>query len=86
MHCGQDWTAERAHDFPAYLAILVSGHFMAPLMITLISSGELELWAIVAIILTLALMLLLALLQPAKGAVIAAQWWLGMHGFEKPAE
>jgi uncharacterized protein (DUF983 family) len=24
---------------------------------------------------------MLGLLQPAKGAVIAMQWWLGMHGF-----
>jgi uncharacterized protein (DUF983 family) len=31
--------------------------------------------------------MLLAFLQPAKGAVIAMQWWNGMHGFkqERPA-
>ena len=23
------------------------------------------------------------MLQPAKGAVIAAQWWHGLHGFAK---
>ena len=27
--------------------------------------------------------MLLALLQPSKGAVIAMQWWQGMHGFRK---
>jgi len=27
--------------------------------------------------------MLLALLQPSKGAVIAMQWWHGMHGFRK---
>jgi hypothetical protein len=25
--------------------------------------------------------MLIALLQPAKGVVIALQWWHGMHGF-----
>ena len=28
--------------------------------------------------------LIAALLQPAKGAIIALQWWMGLHGFEKP--
>jgi uncharacterized protein (DUF983 family) len=26
---------------------------------------------------------MLVLLQPAKGAVIALQWWHGMHGFRR---
>jgi hypothetical protein len=26
--------------------------------------------------------MLFALLQPAKGAIIALQWWIGMHGFQ----
>jgi hypothetical protein len=30
---------------------------------------------------------MIGLLQPAKGAIIALQWWFGMHGFvkERPA-
>jgi uncharacterized membrane protein YfcA len=34
-----------------------------------------------------ALALMIGLLQPAKGAIIALQWWFGMHGFvkERPA-
>ena len=31
----------------------------------------------------LALVMLIALLQPSKGAVIALQWWNGMHGFKR---
>ena len=27
--------------------------------------------------------MLLALIQPSKGAVIAMQWWHGMHGFRR---
>jgi hypothetical protein len=26
---------------------------------------------------------MIGLLQPAKGAIIAVQWWFGMHGFRK---
>ena len=39
-------------------------------------------WAVGAIIVAIALVLTLSLLQPAKGGVIAGQWWLGMHGFK----
>jgi uncharacterized protein (DUF983 family) len=27
--------------------------------------------------------MMLGMLQPAKGGVIALQWWFGMHGFVK---
>lgn len=78
--CGQDWTPQRADDFPAYLSMLVTGHLTAPLAIVLAlhgwTPGEMALVVIPA-----ATALLLGLLQPAKGAVIAMQWWNGMHGF-----
>ena len=38
----------------------------------------------VTLILSSVVVVTMALLQPAKGAVIALQWWLGMHGFERP--
>ena len=38
----------------------------------------------IALAMVLAGALMLALLQPAKGAIIALQWWMGMHGF-RPA-
>ena len=77
-HCGQDWSVQQADDFPAYIAIFVAGHLLAPRRdrddrrpsacrpgLTL------------AIILPLAVALMLVMLQPAKGAVIAFLWWLG---------
>jgi len=82
-HCGQDWSHQRADDFPAYVAIIVTGHIMAPLIIALARDFALSVTAMMAIIVPLALVLLLGLLQPAKGAIIALQWWWGMHGFEK---
>jgi uncharacterized protein (DUF983 family) len=82
--CDQDWSAQRADDFPAYLAIILTGHIMAPIMIAIISKTNLPLWTIMAITVSLAIILIGALLQPAKGAIIAFQWWMGMHGFERP--
>jgi uncharacterized protein (DUF983 family) len=79
--CGQDWTLHQADDFPAYIAIFISGHLLAPVLIAagsreLLPMGVLALVAIIG-----ALVLTIALLQPAKGAVIALQYHWRMHGF-----
>jgi uncharacterized protein (DUF983 family) len=81
--CGQDWTHQQADDFPAYVSIFLTGHVMAPLIVALVHDTELSVTALMAIILPLATALVISLLQPAKGTIIALQWWLGMHGFEK---
>jgi uncharacterized protein (DUF983 family) len=81
--CTLDLTPQRADDFPAYIAILVTGHVMAPLIIMLSLDFELGPLAMVSILVPLALVMMLGMLQPAKGAVIAAQWWFGLHGFVK---
>jgi len=81
--CGQDWTLQQADDFPAYVSILMTGHLMAPLIITLIRETDLSVPAVMAIVVSLALILMIGMLQPAKGAIIALQWWFGMHGFRK---
>lgn len=81
--CGQDWTHQRADDFPAYISILLTGHLMAPIIILLIRDFHLSTAALAAIIMPLAVLLMIGFLQPAKGAIIAVQWWLGMHGFER---
>lgn len=79
--CGQDMTHQQADDFPAYLSILISGHLLAPVIIALTRDTALSTAALMAIIVPLAIVMLIAMLQPAKGAVIAAQWWFGLHGF-----
>lgn len=79
--CSQDWTLHAADDFPPYVSIIITGHVMAPVMIVLGSLTALSMGLTVAIALTLAVSMLLALLQPAKGGIIALQWWMGMHGF-----
>ena len=82
-YCEQDWTHQQADDFPAYVSILVTGHLMAPLIIVLVRDAQLSVPMLLAIILPLVLILMIGLLQPAKGAIIALQWWFGMHGFRK---
>ena len=79
--CAQDWTFQRADDFPAYLSILLTGHLMAPLLILIARTESMPLWAQIGSAVGLAACLMLATLQPAKGAIIAIQWWFGMHGF-----
>jgi uncharacterized protein (DUF983 family) len=85
--CEQDWSHQQADDFPAYASIFVTGHLMAPLIIALIRNANLSAPILMAITMPIAILLMIGLLQPAKGAIIALQWWLGMHGFdrERPA-
>ncbi|KUR73496.1 hypothetical protein AQZ52_00490 [Novosphingobium fuchskuhlense] len=79
--CGQNWTLHAADDFPPYIAILLTGHLMAPVIIGLGKIESLPEWAMMLIALVLAGALIAAILRPAKGGVIALQWWLGMQGF-----
>lgn len=79
--CGCDWSHQQADDFPAYASIFLTGHILAPLIIALVKDTELSTGVLVSILLPLALLLMIGLLQPAKGAIIAVQWWFGMHGF-----
>ncbi|MDP3548922.1 MAG: DUF983 domain-containing protein [Novosphingobium sp.] len=79
--CGQNWTLHAADDFPPYIAILLTGHIMAPVIIELGLSPAVPAWAMMLIVAVMAVGLLGAFLQPAKGGVIALQWWLGMQGF-----
>lgn len=81
--CGQDWTHARADDIPAYVAILVTGHLLAPLMIVLIGDMGWSSLAAAAVLFPLAIAMILGGLQPVKGAVIALQWWIGMMGFKR---
>ena len=79
--CSQNWTLHAADDFPPYISILLTGHIMAPVIIELGLHTALPGWAMMLIVAVMAVALLVALLQPAKGGVIALQWWLGLQGF-----
>ncbi|MBY0619717.1 DUF983 domain-containing protein [Sphingomonas ursincola] len=80
--CGQDWTLHQADDFPAYIAIFISGHLLAPVLIAAGSRELLPMGWLALIAVLGALLLTIVMLQPAKGAVIALQYHWRMHGFD----
>ena len=83
--CSQDFTAHRADDLPAYLVIVIVGHIVVPLALSIETNYSPPVWLQLAIYLPLTLVASLALLQPVKGAVVGFQWALRMHGFDENA-
>jgi uncharacterized protein (DUF983 family) len=80
--CGEELHHHRADDFPAYLVIAITGHILVPIVLAV--ETEIAPPVVLSMILwpSLALVMALSLLQPVKGAVIAIQWYGGMHGFD----
>lgn len=83
--CGQDFTPHRADDLPAYLVIVIVGHIVVPLALSVETRFAPAVWLQLSIYLPLTLILSLLLLQPVKGAVVGFQWALRMHGFDENA-
>jgi uncharacterized protein (DUF983 family) len=81
--CGLDFTPHRADDLPAYLVIIIVGHIMVPLALTIETNFSPPVALQLAIYLPLTLVASLLLLQPVKGAVVGVQWALRMHGFDE---
>ena len=81
--CGEELFHHRADDFPAYLVIVLVGHTVVPLALAVETEFAPALWLQTAIWLPLTAWLSIALLQPVKGAVVAMQWFGGMHGFAR---
>lgn len=80
--CGLELHHHRADDFPPYIVILIVGHLVGwGILITELNFDEVPLWMQLAVWPALTVILALALLQPVKGAVVALQYALGMHGF-----
>src|SRR5262245_26290429 len=83
--CGLDFTPHRADDLPAYLVIVIVGHIVVPLALSVETNFSPPVWLQLSIYLPLTLVLSLALLQPVKGAVVGFQWAMRMHGFDENA-
>jgi uncharacterized protein (DUF983 family) len=79
--CGTEFHHHRADDLPPYLVIFLVGHLIGYGILMTETKLEMPMWVHLAIWPALALVLCLALLQPAKGAVVGLQYALGMHGF-----
>ena len=83
--CGLDFTPHRADDLPAYLVIVIVGHIVVPMALSIETNFSPPVWMQLAAYLPLTLILSLLLLQPVKGAVVGFQWALRMHGFDENA-
>lgn len=79
--CGEDLSHQRADDGPAYLAILVVGKVMAPLLYLAFVLFRPDPLLLAAGVSAVSAGLALALLPPLKGLVVAIQWSRRMHGF-----
>lgn len=79
--CGEEFHHHRADDLPAYFAILIVGHVIVSLATGVEIKYSPDYWIHVALWGPLTIILTLAILQPIKGAAIAVQWRMGMHGF-----
>jgi len=79
--CGEELFHQRADDFPPYVVMAIVGHIVVPAELYAVVHYAQPNWTLPALWLPLTAILSIALLQPVKGAVIALQWRLGLHGF-----
>ena len=74
--CSTSFKNIRADDGPAWLTILVVGHILVPLALHIFQATEWAVWQALTVLLSLAVLLVLALLPPMKGLFIGFMWWL----------
>jgi uncharacterized protein (DUF983 family) len=81
--CGEVYHHHRADDFPAYIVIFIVGHVVVPMVLFTETHFAPPYWVHATLWPAMVAGLSLALLQPVKGAIVALQWLVGMHGFEE---
>jgi uncharacterized protein (DUF983 family) len=69
-------------EFSPYLVILVLGHLAVPIALAIEVAFAPPMWLQYLIWIPFVAIGAITLLQPTKGAVVALQWHMGMHGFE----
>ena len=84
--CGETLHHQRADDAPAYFVILIVGHIVVPLELTVEFALHPPYWVHLVLWLPVTLALALGLIQPIKGAIIGLQWANRMHGFDTQAD
>ena len=80
--CGQRLDVHRADDMPPYITIMIVGHVIVGLNLAFEQGADWPLWWHMTLWPTLTLIMTLLIMQPVKGALIAYQWALRMHGFD----
>lgn len=79
--CGEELHHHRADDLPAYLVVAIVGHVLLSLTLWVEVKFSPDYWVYAVTFLPLTFVMIFGLLQPIKGAIVALQWYLGMHGF-----
>lgn len=80
--CGEELHHHRADDLPAWGTILIVGHVLVALLLTVETTLAPPLWVHWAAWPALTIGLTVWMLPRIKGAVVAMQWAWRMHGFE----
>jgi uncharacterized protein (DUF983 family) len=83
-HCNEVFKHIRADDGPAWLTILIVGHIVVGLALTMEVYAPMPVWASIALFCSLSLGLILWLLPRAKGIFIGAIWAMKAPGSELP--
>ncbi len=71
----------RADDAPPYFTIIIVGHIIVPLLMTVELLYGPPLWVHLSIWLPLTIILSLLILPRVKGGIVGLQWAHRMHGF-----
>jgi uncharacterized protein (DUF983 family) len=80
--CGEELHHHRADDFPAYIVMVIVGHVLVPLALSVETHFAPSYWTHLMLWGPSTVAMTLGLLQPVKGSIVALQWRLGLHGFE----
>ncbi len=81
-HCGEALHHHRADDAPAYFVIVIVGHLVVPLALSVELALAPAYWVHGLLWGPLTVGLALGLLPAVKGAIVALQWANYMHGFD----
>jgi len=85
-HCGEALHHQRADDAPPYFTIVFVGHVVVALVLSVEMTYHPPMWLHAALWLPLTVILALIALPLIKGALVALQWALLMHGFDPDAK
>lgn len=80
-HCSEALHHQRADDAPAYFVIVIVGHLIVPLALSLEVALAPAYWVHILLWTPLTIGLSLGLLPAVKGAIVGLQWANYMHGF-----
>lgn len=84
-HCHEELHHHRADDAPPYFTIFIVGHIVIPLVLVIEKIWHPDMVWFIGATLIVTLLLTGFLMPRVKGAVVAMQWAMRMHGFDYAA-